>query len=320
MRDRLGDLERHLLDYIVARRAARWEDSYTAIHAAANIAPAQFSYAEATSAQQLHRTNAVIAALIRPEARATQPGGARMYWNLLTGAYHDAGEHNQELMTVRTARRAQPANAMLLTQELRALVALGRLDEIGARVDSLAMRPRDDWLTAGNAMTMVALELRAHGHEREARELFDRSIAWYGSRPAAERVLAAHRYFMGDALYQAGQFASADSIFRVLHREQPDETDYLGYLGVIALHRGNGDLARDIDSQLRKRERGIHGSYDIATVWRAAMAALQADSTTAMHLLTQAFGPNGTVELHTNSDFDRIRTYAPFRDFVRPKD
>jgi hypothetical protein len=39
-----------------------------------------------------------------------------------------------------------------------------------------------------------------------------------------------------------------------------------------------------------------------------------------MRLLIDAFGPQGTMELHTNSDFDLMRGYPPFLEFTRPKD
>ena len=39
----------------------------------------------------------------------------------------------------------------------------------------------------------------------------------------------------------------------------------------------------------------------------------------AMRLLVEAFGPNGTFNLHATQDFEGMRDYAPFREFIRAK-
>lgn len=319
-RDRLGPLERRLVEYTRAIRARNWEECYRAIRDVASIAPEQFSYTEAIRASHLHRPRGAIVALTRPVvARTLRNGGAQTYWLVLTEAYHTVGDHRRELDAVLAARRQAPSSASLLMQELRALAALGMIDQVQARVDSLLTRPREGWLTPGAALTGVAGELSAHGHEAAARETIAQAVEWFQKRPAAEAVMESHRYFMGQALYEAGHVDAADSVFRSLHQEHPGEVDYLGYLGVIAARRGDALVARHVASQLNGRPMDAPVPGEAAVVWRAAISALLGDQPETMRLLVEAYGTQGTIELHTNHDFDGMRNYAPFREFIRPK-
>jgi DNA-binding SARP family transcriptional activator/Tfp pilus assembly protein PilF len=317
--DRLSPLERHLVEYLQAVRVEDWEGCYRAIKAAAAIAPEQFSYTQAVRAMQLHRSREAVAALTRPRLDSIYRDDAKNYWFVLTLAYHHLGEHRRELATARAARRLAPANASLLTQEIRALAALRRTAAVVVRLDTLLSLPRDDWFTPATALMQVGTELRAHGQEAAAQKALARAIAWHRSRPAIEAAMEVRRFMLGWILYQAGQFAEADSVFHALHREFPDNVEYIGQLGVIAARRGDRATARRRSDQLlgREVEAPIPGEESI--VWRAKIAALLGDRSEAMRLIVEAFGPQGTMELHGNRDFDGMKDYPPFREFIRPK-
>jgi tetratricopeptide (TPR) repeat protein len=317
--DRLSSLERSLVAYLQAIRVNDWEGSYRAISEAATFAPDQFSYLQAIRAMNLQRPREAAAALTRPHLDSIYRESARTYWFVLTLSYHQLGEHRRELTTVRTARRYLPSNPSLLVQEMRALAALGRRSAIEARVDTLVALPRDGWLDAGTSLMQVAVELRAHGHEAAASDVLSRGIAWYRSRPILEANTEVQRFFLAWTLYLAGRLDEAETMFRVLHREHPDNVDYVGHLGAIAARRGDVSTARLLSDELSGRDTAapIPGEESIA--WRARIAALLGEKEAAMGLLIDAFGPQGTMELHGNSDFDGMRSYPPFREFVRPK-
>jgi DNA-binding SARP family transcriptional activator len=317
-RERLAPLERNLADYAFAIRAADWEKCYRAIRGAAAIAPEQFSYMEAVRATSLHRPGDAVAALRRPALSRMATMGAQPYWMLLTSSYHALGEHRTELEAVRSARTLMPGNPTLRMQELKALAALGMIDQVMSRLDSLTGL-REDWITPGAALTEVAAELRAHGHEAAATDTFGRAIAWFRQRPAAEAAMENHQYYLGAALYLAGELDAADSVFRILRRRNPDETEYLGFLGAIAARRGDLVAVRRVVAQLRVRKPVAPLPGEGSVVWRATIEALSGNRSEAMRLLVETFGPNGTLELHTNHDFDGMRNYAPFREFIRPK-
>jgi tetratricopeptide (TPR) repeat protein len=298
--------------------AGDWEACYRHIRDVAAIAPQHFSLMEAIRATHLHRPRDAIVALTRPTAERFARSSSS-YWLVLTGAYHEIGDHRRELRTVQSARGATPSDPGLLMQELRAYAALGMVDSVQARVDSLREQPRTDWITPGAAWTGVAEELRAHGHDAAATAVFTQAIAWFRQRPAAEAATETHRYFMGAALYSAGELAAADSIFRALHREHPGEVDYAGYLAAIAARQGDTATARRLANELVGRETGAPVPGELSIFWRAVVAALVGNQEEAMRLLVATYGKYGTDELHANRDFDGLRHYAPFLEFLRPK-
>jgi DNA-binding SARP family transcriptional activator/tetratricopeptide (TPR) repeat protein len=317
--DRLGALERHLVEYLQAIRVNDWEGSYRAISKAAELAPDQFSYLQAIRALDLQRPREAVAALTRPHLDSIYRESGRNYWFVLTLSYHQLSEHRRELAAVRTARRSLPSNASLLVQELRGLAALGRRAAIEARLDTLVALPRDGWLDAGKALMQVALELRTHGHEEAALKVLSRGIAWYKSRPDLEANTEVQRFFLAWTLDLAGQLDAAETMFRALNREHPHNVDYLGHLGALAARRGDVTTARRFSDSLSDRDAAAPVPGEESIVWRARIAALLGEKEAAMHLLIDAFGPQGTTELHNNSDFDGMRSYPPFREFVRPK-
>jgi DNA-binding SARP family transcriptional activator len=319
VRERLSPLERHLVGYLHAVRIEDWEGSYRAIREAAAIAPDQFSYTQATRATQLQRPRAALAALKRPRMDSIYRQDAKNYWFVLTLSYHQLGEHRSELAAARAARRYAPANASLLAQEIRALAALGRTAAVLTRLDTLLTLPRDDWFTPGVALMQVAVELRAHGQATAASEALARAIAWHKSRPEIESSMQGRRYFLALTLYLAGRLRQSDSLFHLLHREHPDHVDYIGHLGTIAARRGDRVEAQRLADQLKGRETEVPIPGEGSIVWRATIASLLGNRADAMRLLIEAFGPQGTMELHGDIDFDGMRDYPPFREFVRPK-
>ena len=317
--ERLSPLERNLIEYVRAARAGRWEDAYQAIRAAARIAPDQFSYLEAVRAMQLQRPGEALAALKRPGLDRIYQDDAKNYWFMLTTLYHQVGEHRAELVAARRARLRAPANPSLMVQEIRALAALGRIDAVRQRLDSLQSLPRDGWFVPGVGLMQVGSELLAHGHSREARDALDRAIAWYRSRPAVELTGEPARYFLGVSLTLSGQLVAADSVFHGLYREHPDNVDYIGLLGTVAARRGDRAGAHLLAGRLEGREVGASIPGELSLLWRAKIAALLGDATRAMHLLVAAYGPQGTIELHGDPDFDGLKDYPPFQEFIRPK-
>jgi len=318
-RDGFAPLERNLAEYAFAIRATDWETSYRAIRAAAAIAPEQYSYQEAVRALNLGRPGDAVVALRRPALSRLAKSGSLNYWRLLSSSYHALGNHRRELDAIRAARAVNPANPGLRLQELKALSALGMIDQVAPRLDSLVGQPREEWITAGAAMVEVARELRAHGHEAVANQTLARAVAWFRQRPAAEAAMPSHQYFLGEALYLAGDLEPADSLFRILAQRYPDDMDYLGYLGAIAARRGDHSSVKRVVAMLRARKPVTPLPGETSVVWRAVIEALSGNKPEAMRLLVEAFGPNGTFNLHATQDFEGMRDYAPFREFIRAK-
>jgi DNA-binding SARP family transcriptional activator/tetratricopeptide (TPR) repeat protein len=324
-RDRLPPLQRHLLDYLSAVRAEDWDAAYRAMRRASELSPAEFSVRFANKAIDRNRPLEAIAMLRRPGLDSIYRADIRGYWYALTHATHIAGEHRTELAIARRARQNAPQNAHAVYQEVAALAALGRMSAVRASLDTLLALPMEDWFNAPVALEMVAFELRAHGYAEAASEQLERAIAWHHARPNAEQGAQERREHLAQLLYRAGRWADADTLFNALVRDYPasrgypDNTEYLGYLGMIAAHRGERARARGIAAQLQSRERAQPIPGQEAVVYRAKIAALLGDREEAMRLLIAAYGAAGTTELHGDADLEGMRDYPPFQEFVRPK-
>jgi len=241
------------------------------------------------------------------------------YWQRSGNAHHLLGEYPRELKLAQQWRGGNAPQLRDLTLELRALAALGRLAEVEELLDlSGSLQP----LGQGRARRSAALvavvtaqELRGHGHREAANTVLDRTIARFRSGATED----ADAYTLGRALYLRERWADARAVFDSLHRAQPQNIDYLGYLSATYARLGDRERAATLDSKLASMNqpyiRGLH------TRWRAQVAAVLGDRERAMRLLRQAADediPVG-IELHAEIDFEALRDYPPFQAFIRPK-
>jgi tetratricopeptide (TPR) repeat protein len=241
------------------------------------------------------------------------------YWYFLGEAYHMLSDYEGELEVARQGRQRFPGTQETHFVEARALAALGRLDEVTARVAAIrALRPREGW---PNVMKDVADELRAHGHREAAHKVLDESIAWYQSRPHdTEESRAA----LALTLYRAERWGDALRLYEELAEEYPENTTYLAGLGKLAARRGDREEALRISDELRGLSTSsVQSAY--VPLRRARIAALLGDRDEAMTLLRLAidegatpFSGHGTW-LHRDIDFESLREYPPFQEFLRPK-
>jgi DNA-binding SARP family transcriptional activator/tetratricopeptide (TPR) repeat protein len=320
IRTRIPPLQRHVLDHLRAVRVEDWRGSYQAICRAAALAPLRFAYRCAIAASHVNRPRATIQALTaNPAVDSLYRRDAQNYWNVLTLAYHQLGEHRNELATARKAREYRPDSPSALAQEVRALAALGNIEAVRVNLDTLQGLATERWFTPAEAMLQTAQELRAHGHPREADAIAAHAIEWYHARPAEERATEARRYQLGRTLYFRGNWTAADSVFRALAAEFPGNEEYVGFLGVTAARRNDRRIAESFAAKLATLEHQLPLPGQTSIVWRAKIALLLGDRTTAISLFRDAYGPDGTMELHPDIDIESIRDYPPFREFIKPK-
>ncbi len=121
------------------------------------------------------------------------------YWSVLTFAYHMLGRHRTELKQARRARRQFPESWIILICELRALSALGRIEEIERLVDQSlnvnlksALFP-DPTYNHARVLNEVSPELRVHGFRQESLRIADRAVRWMHERPAEEKTRKDYR-------------------------------------------------------------------------------------------------------------------------------
>ncbi|MDH3458379.1 MAG: hypothetical protein OER90_16170, partial [Gemmatimonadota bacterium] len=240
-------------------------------------------------------------------------------WRTLMEALHLVGDYASELHQTRRAREAYPDRLMMLGNELRALAALGRVDEVERGLGESLLLPREGEVTAVSIMGEVAAELRAHGFRDAALTAAERAVRWFRSRPAEEEATAWYTIGLAIALYAAERWDQADSLFREAEAAAPRDVTVQGYLGLLAARRGDREEALRISDQLA----GMADPYEFGReeYVQASIAAQLGDLDRAMVLLREAYarGRMFGIYLHGDMDLEPLRDYPPFQEFIKPK-
>jgi DNA-binding SARP family transcriptional activator/TolB-like protein len=233
-------------------------------------------------------------------------------WADLTGAYHLLGHHRHELAEARRSRKLHPNLLEPLFLDLRALAAMGRLDDLRRSLHgATAMAPEPGW-SAGILFVRTAVELRVHGHPAAATEVLDSALAWYRSSPPLERSRAANRIGYADALLMAGDLDEAATVLRGLRQERPKDVDLMGRQGVLYARLGQRASMNEVTDSL-EASRGPY-SFGTDTYWRSAIAAWSGDTEEALRLLRRSFGeghPRGIV-LHEDPFLEPLWSVPAF--------
>jgi tetratricopeptide (TPR) repeat protein len=239
-------------------------------------------------------------------------------WLTLTEAYHMLGDYGRELREVQRLHESYPDLLRVLDAELRALAALGRIDQIERRLEESLLLPPDEGMTLAGVMGGAAAELRAHGHRQASLDVADRTIEWFLALRAAQADGWGYDFGLALAYYQAERWQEARVLFERLAVDAPDEINVRGFLGVLAARRG------DTEEALRGGE-GLEGlaprDFGRDSYWQACIASLLGERERAMVLLREAYarGRPFSVNLHTDMDLEPLHDYPPFQDLLRPK-
>jgi len=236
---------------------------------------------------------------------------------------HLPGRHSEELAVAREQLAAGPtttAGGSARSHELRALVALGRIEDIDSILAEVMLEP--DYLsTDGSEMLSVVYELRAHGFRKGAQALAERTVAWYESEGASSSGPKAH------ALKTAGRYEEACSIFEVKVAEDPEARDYVKQLGLCAARIGDRATALELEARIEEigapmGPTGVpYGRRGTTQMLQAGIAAHLGERDRAIHLIRKAIaaGYGHSVSLHINPDFEPLWDDPEFQEILRPK-
>jgi serine/threonine protein kinase len=240
------------------------------------------------------------------------------YWENLTTAHHMLGNHEQELKEARRGRKQYPDLISTLFYEVRALAALGKIDEVNDCLDELPSLPPQQGWTQGRFMLETGIQLRVHGFKEASLDVLERAIKWFKSRPEEEAETQSHRNFLGYALYTSGKLQESKTVYEALHKEYPDNVDYLAWLGIIAAIQGNREVAQNISKQLEAINKPyLFGNH---TWCRAEIAAWLGDKELAVKLLREALAQGATYVWFINDiTLEPLYDYPPFQELVKPK-
>ena len=235
-----------------------------------------------------------------------------IYWGDLARAHHELGDYQAELQDARRGLRQLPDGHLVAVAEVRALAALGRLDEAEDKATW-----RFDASPWGQRVARTAVsELRAHGYSREAHRLAERLLA---KPPALPADSARFRFDLARLFYFAERWNESYALFTHLAARDPANVEYQHYLGVLAARRGDRREAERIGKWLASLTRPfLFGEHTYA---RASIAALLGEREQAVVLLRDAFNQGFYIPsfVHGDMDLDSLRDYPPFQELVRPK-
>ena len=223
--------------------------------------------------------------------------------------------YKRELKAAREARKLYPEMFSIIRREVRALAALGRVNDVRKVIEESLTLPGKSG-DPGSVMKEAARELRAKGNLKESLEMANQALDWYKSRASAGKNLHSE---LADALYLAERWGEAKEVYVQLRAEEPDNIDYLGNLGTLAARRRDKDEALRISEELKNINRPY--LFGNQTYWRACIASLLGEKEQAVSLLRDSFAQGGDygVYLLQDMDLEPLREYPPFKELMRPK-
>lgn len=319
LRGSLGPLEEATLDMLRAWLRGDDAAAYDAVARQARIAPNSIGhYQVAEQARRLNRPLEAIRVLRELRTERGELRGWRPYWRELAGAHHMLGEHRRELTIARRARELHPDSPMILRLEIRALAALGRVDELDAPL-AASLAVAGAGTVPGDLMLAAAADARTFGHEHVAADLAARAAAWFAGRlaiaPEDLRVRQGH----ARALLATGRLDEAHAAYESLLAREAPPLAVLGESGVLAAMRGDASGAARLADAITGRDE----PYRVGEMlyWRAAIAAHLGDRQRGTALLAEAFSRGLQHGPWTRSDphLAPLRGFPPFEELMRPK-
>jgi tetratricopeptide (TPR) repeat protein/TolB-like protein len=307
-----------------------WEQALRAARELHRIAPgARTDYDVGANLVRLNRPREAVEFFRSLDPARGELRGWTGYWNMLTAAHHLLGDHGAEEEAARRARTVLPRSGRALSLHHRALIALDRVDEVLASVDSvLASSNLEGPVTPEHLAEEALLELWAHGHVDAARRVHQKLARRLEQRlrdgrpdpEAGEDLLFAH------VIVEA--WPDALAVLAPLLAERPDDPLIRGLQGVILARTGRVEEARGLGDRLA-REEGIYDMGRKVTFgrgdlhprrWAIEIAAAAGDSARAVALLREARGEGlrHGPWLHTAPGLRYIRSYPPLVALLAP--
>jgi tetratricopeptide (TPR) repeat protein len=266
------------------------------------------------------RSNRPIRSLEHFEALGPPPLGLRNLesyaLNGAADACHILGRYEQELEFARRRKAADRYRGAM--REARALVALGRLDEVDALVSEVFAQANPGSIDPGNFMFQTAVFLRVHGHKEESIALAERAAEWHRTTSLVEFESDVCQTCLADSLRLAGKFEEAMAIYREKERKDPSDPRAILMIAVIAAQMGDRLTAEQMTAQFDDIDEWDLGTKLANKAW---VAEELGDCDESMRLLREAAGSGlgDWIDIHTFQADDCFVDNPDFEALIRPK-
>jgi len=330
VRGLLSRYEQSRLDRLKALIALDWVEAYAAGRRAADACGGadEDTREVALDAMRLGRPREAVQIL---ESLDPAHGWIRdwpAYWSYLGQGYHMLGNYRAELRTYRRGLASAPDYLGARIPGLRALAALGRLQELRVALEEATGRgqsPGVGWL-----YHVAGTELMAHGSRDSGLAVLRRGIGLLrrSGSTAGNSAGLSWRYSLGQLLYDSGDGAGCAAVWGASWDSRLAAVLELFerpcHPATLAARRGDWSEA---DRLLEAEGRNVQRSDALSlALWRTAqarVAAISGDRERAVELLRQAIPILGFAEefvrWHSDVDLETLRDYPPFQDLLRPR-
>lgn len=234
-------------------------------------------------------------------------------YSLAADAYHRLGRYQEELELARRWRNELPGETNAILTEGRALIGLGRLDEL-ERLVELAMTARQG-VIGGGFMLHCAGWLRAHGFRDEAIVMADRGVEWWTTTNLAEQGTEPCDVCVGECLLWADRYQEALAVFAEHADTKPGSAWQAAVAAAFLGDRATVDRFETLAEQLGE----LGGKPWFATETRAWIAAALGDRNEALQILREAIAGGYWDYLTLQLDFTMLQDDPEFEELIRPR-
>ena len=335
-RSRLSQVERHVVDFMLGIRGGTLGSGFQDAYAAYQLHPAsdELAWIVAFAAAGDNRMQVIDEVLspLQPSANSSIPlyrEAPYSYWTLLTEARHVQGLHELELETVELHKQLFPASRLIPFEEVEALAALGRADEIVALLDGLTLSPAQR-IDYGGLLDTAMDELVAHRHTEGARRFATMLTEWHRAR-FLDEPSRSNRVTLAAALTKRARhgepsqperavlLAEARDLLQPLADAPDADYGWVAGAGIAAALAGDVDAARAAQARLATgfEERNAFGFVSAA---EARLALALGDTTASIGHLREAFGRGiGYLGWYHDSLYEALQDHPTFQELTRPK-
>lgn len=328
----LSRWSRTVMDHQLAHLAGDREAEYQAARELADLSPdSEWLMKLARSAMETGRHREALDVLLRLDPDRGWLRGWNGYWRLRVEVQHVLGNHAAALEGARRGLAARPDDTWLQTQELWALAALGRVDDVIARLGPpvAAGDPFALW-----RLNSVVQELGGHGRAREKRRLLREMIPLAQNGRAAEATPRA-QFHLAQMLELAGSDGEAAAVYTRLLQERPDVAEFRVRAALLAARRGDpgpaGEALRWLSALSDEALERTFPAPELA-LWGTRRAWLAVNQARLLAQLDQAERAVETLQsaidaglnhvymnLHDDPDFEPLRRHPGFQRLLRSR-
>jgi len=287
----LSAYDRYHLAFIRAYRNGELEEMYQTAHQVMDAAPgSQEAIREAAvNSGRTHRHQEAVDLWLQLDPDHGLMRSFDRYHVYLADEYHALGQHKKELSVARAGLHTHPNLWQNVYAEIKALIALGRVEQAFDQVDQAEQKLDSDRFRI--LVRFAGQECVAHGFPEAGHQLFRKytTIAEQHLRtidPVSEDVwLWQYRRALG--LFLQEHYQQADSIAATLER---DSYGILELQGILAAELGDEETARRKMEEIEASRpdsllRHFYRRYDIV---RSSILAWLGDTEDALQFLERA--------------------------------